>query len=150
MARLTLPSIHTTASKCGNSCRKLPWQGAFEPYNATAEATGSDPTAGNDPNRISKSAFAEGLPNTTAVAGKSATSFMVEQVHKYPGQVSIYAAGAMTNVALAVRMDESFAKLAKELVIMGGYVDVNLYQVSLCWPRTFGNDKCSCTVTGNW
>ena len=113
MARLTLSSIHTTAPKRGNSCRKLPWQGAFAPYNATAEATGADPTAGNDPNRISKSAFAEGLPNTMAVARKSATSFVMEQVHKYPGQVSIYAAGAMTNVALAVRMDENFAKLAK-------------------------------------
>ena len=60
-----------------------------------------------------------------------AASFMVEQVHKYPGQVSIYAAGAMTNIALAVRLDEDFASLAKELVIMGGYVDVNMLQVSI-------------------
>ena len=109
----------------------LPWQGVFAPYNATAEATGSDPTAGTDPNRILTSAFLEGFPNTTTVAGKKAAQFMVEQVHKYPGQVSIYAAGAMTNVALAVRLDDEFASLAKELVIMGGYVDVNMYQVIL-------------------
>lgn len=112
----------------------LPWQGAFAPYNATAEAAGSDPTSGTDPNRISRSAFVEGFPNTTAVPGKQAASFMVEQVHKYPGQVSIYAAGAMTNVALAVRLDDAFASLAKELVVMGGYVDVNMLQVSICWP----------------
>ncbi|OBT71219.1 hypothetical protein VF21_09875 [Pseudogymnoascus sp. 05NY08] len=109
---------------------ELPWQGAFAPYNATAEATGSDPTSGSDPNRIAAAAFPEGLPNTTAVSGKYAASFMVEQVHKYPGQVSIYAAGALTNIALAVRIDEEFASLAKELVIMGGYLDVNMYQAT--------------------
>ena len=63
--------------------------------------------------------------------GAKAASYMVEMVHKYPGQVSIFAAGAMTNVALAVRLDDQFASLAKELVIMGGYVDVNMYQVSI-------------------
>ncbi|KUJ12922.1 inosine-uridine preferring nucleoside hydrolase [Mollisia scopiformis] len=109
----------------------LPWQGVFAPYNATAEALGSDPTAdGTNANRIAASAFVEGFPNTTAVTGKTAAQFMVEQVRKYPGQVSIYAAGAMTNVALAVRLDEEFASLAKELVIMGGYVDVNMYQAT--------------------
>lgn len=55
---------------------------------------------------------------------------MVEMVRRYPHQVSIYSAGALTNVALAVRMDPSFASLAKELVIMGGYVDVNMLQVT--------------------
>ena len=108
----------------------LPWQGVFAPYNTTSEATGSDPTAGTDPNRIVKSAFLEGYPNTTTLQGITAAQFMVEQVRKYPGQVSIYAAGAMTNVALAVRLDYEFASLAKELVIMGGYLDVNMYQVS--------------------
>lgn len=109
----------------------LPWQGVFAPYNSTAEAFGFDPTANaSDANRISASAFLEGYPNTTAVTGKSAAQFMIEQVRKYPGQVSIYAAGALTNVALAVRLDEEFASLAKELVIMGGYLDVNMYQVS--------------------
>lgn len=55
---------------------------------------------------------------------------MVQQVRKYPGQVSIYAGGALTNVALAVRMDPEFASLARELVVMGGYVDVNLLQTT--------------------
>ncbi|KAL2074892.1 hypothetical protein VTL71DRAFT_8672 [Oculimacula yallundae] len=108
----------------------LPWQGAFAPYNATAEATGLDPTAGSDPNRIVKSAFPEGFPNTTTVPSVSAAQIMIESVHKYPGQVSIYTAGALTSVALAVRMDENFASLAKELVVMGGYIDVNLFQAT--------------------
>lgn len=55
---------------------------------------------------------------------------MVEMVHRYPGQVSIYSGGALTNIALAVRMDDKFASLAKNLVVMGGYIDVNLLQVS--------------------
>ena len=104
---------------------RLPWQGAFAPYNATLEAQGYDPTSGN-PNRIVKSAFKEGYPKGKPNNSTSAANFMVEMVHKYPGQVSIYSAGALTNVALAVRMDPEFASLAKNLVIMGGYVDLNM------------------------
>lgn len=79
-------------------------------------------------------AFLEGFPSAALVQGledsQSAAAFMVEMVHRYPGQVSIYSGGALTNVALAVRMDDKFASLAKNLVIMGGYIDVNLLQVS--------------------
>ncbi|KAF4539040.1 hypothetical protein BFW01_g8165 [Lasiodiplodia theobromae] len=107
----------------------LPWEGAFAAENLTAEALGSDPTSGN-PKRISRAAFTEGFPNATFATDTNAAYFMVQQVRKYPGQVSIYSGGALTNVALAVRMDPEFASLAKELVIMGGYVDVNLLQVT--------------------
>lgn len=55
---------------------------------------------------------------------------MIEQVRKYPGEVMIYSGGALTNIALAVRMDPEFASLAKGLVIMGGYIDVTLLQTS--------------------
>ncbi|KAF4314577.1 hypothetical protein GTA08_BOTSDO00885 [Botryosphaeria dothidea] len=107
----------------------LPWEGAFAPENLTAEALGSDPTSG-DPKRISRAAFTEGFPNTTFAEDTNAANFLIQQVRKYPGEVSIYAGGALTNVALAVRMDSDFASLAKELVIMGGYVDVNLLQTT--------------------
>lgn len=69
----------------------LEWQGVFAPQNLTKQSLGNDPT-GDDPTQISKSAFTEGYPNTTALEGYSAAQFMVEQVHKYPGQVSIYSA----------------------------------------------------------
>ncbi|TLD28052.1 inosine-uridine preferring nucleoside hydrolase [Venturia nashicola] len=109
----------------------LPWEGVFAHYNATAESLGSDPTAdSSNANRVTASAFLEGYPNTTTAANKSAAAFMIEQVHKYPGQVSIYAAGALTNIALAVRLDDQFAALAKELIIMGGYLDANLIQAT--------------------
>lgn len=106
----------------------LVWQGAFAPENANAEAHGSNPTKG-DPTRVIKDAFIEGFPNGT-VAGNYSAAWMVEQVHKYPGEITIYAAGALTNIALAVRMDPEFASLTKGLVIMGGYLDVNLSQVT--------------------
>ncbi|CAG8097270.1 unnamed protein product [Penicillium olsonii] len=108
---------------------KLPWEGAFAPENKTAEAAGNDPTSG-DPNRIVKEAFKEGFPKGRPENSTSAANFMVEMVHKYPGQVSIYSAGALTNIALAVRMDPQFASLAKDLVIMGGYVDLNMLEAT--------------------
>lgn len=69
----------------------LEWQGVFAPENLTAQAEGNDPT-GDDPSQISNSAFIEGYPNTTALEGYTAAQYMIEQVHKYPGQVSIYSA----------------------------------------------------------
>lgn len=115
------------------------WQGAFAPENLTAQSLGNDPT-GNDPSQISRSAFIEGYPNISALEGYSAAQFMVEQVHKYPGQVSIYSAGSLTNIATAIRLDSTFASTAKELVIMGGYVDLNLYQLQSAQAEDIGSD----------
>ncbi len=62
--------------------------------------------------------LAEGEPHTHAIA-ESAAEFIVRMVHKYPGEVVIWAGGPMTNVALALRIDPQVATLAKELVLMG-------------------------------
>lgn len=107
----------------------LAWEGAFAPENLTSEALGNDPTSG-DPTRVSKSAFKEGYPNITFASEISAAEFLVRQVRKYPGEISIWSGGALTNIALAARMDANFAKNAKELVIMGGYIDLNLLQTT--------------------
>jgi inosine-uridine nucleoside N-ribohydrolase len=40
-------------------------------------------------------------------------------VHKYPGEVVVWAGGPLTNIALALRLDSEVARLAKELVLMG-------------------------------
>jgi len=61
----------------------------------------------------------EGEP-TTKAADEDAAHFMARMVHKYPHKVTIYAAGPLTNVALACKLDPHFAELAQELVIMGG------------------------------
>jgi len=65
-------------------------------------------------------------PTTRQAAPGYAAAFLAEQVRAHPGQISIVAAGPLTNLALAVRLDPGFAAHVKELVIMGGLVDVNL------------------------
>src|SRR5712672_1344811 len=60
----------------------------------------------------------EGKP-TTKPADEDAAHFLIRMVRKYPNQVTIYAGGPMTNLALAIAIDPEFAGLAKEMVFMG-------------------------------
>lgn len=53
-------------------------------------------------------------------APQSAAAFLVEQVRRHPGEVTLIAAGPLTNLALAARLDPGFAAQVRELVIMGG------------------------------
>ena len=64
----------------------------------------------------------EGDP-TTRPADEDAPHFMVRMVHLHPHQVTIYGAGPLTNIALAIKLDPHFAELAQELVIMGGSIN---------------------------
>lgn len=61
----------------------------------------------------------EGKP-TTKPMDEDAAHFLVRMVRKYPHEITIYAGGPMTNLALAIAIDPEFASLAKELVFMGG------------------------------
>jgi inosine-uridine nucleoside N-ribohydrolase len=61
----------------------------------------------------------EGNP-TAKPLDDDAAHFMVRMVRKYPHQVTIYAGGPMTNLALALSLDPRFAELSKGLVFMGG------------------------------
>ena len=61
----------------------------------------------------------EGKP-TTKPSDEDAAHFLIRMVHKFPHDITIYAAGPMTNIALAISIDPDFAGLAKELVFMGG------------------------------
>jgi purine nucleosidase len=60
-----------------------------------------------------------GTPKIKAAQG-TAADFLIRTVHEFPGEVTIIAAGPMTDLALAARLDPQFASLAKELVFMGG------------------------------
>src|SRR5712691_1537309 len=60
----------------------------------------------------------EGAPHTKPL-DETAAHFIVRMVHKYPGEVVIWAGGPLTNIALALRLDPAVATLAKELVLMG-------------------------------
>ncbi len=55
---------------------------------------------------------------------KSAWEFMIDSVHEYPGQVTIIAVGACTNVALAIKEDPTFAENTAGIYYMGGAIDV--------------------------
>jgi purine nucleosidase len=60
-----------------------------------------------------------GTPRIKA-ADDIAANFLVRELRRYPGQVTLIAAGPMTNLALAARLDPQFSSLAQELVFMGG------------------------------
>jgi inosine-uridine nucleoside N-ribohydrolase len=61
----------------------------------------------------------EGAPLTKAL-DEFAPDFIIRMVHKYPGEVTIWAGGPLTNIALAIRKDPEMVDLAKQLVLMGG------------------------------
>jgi len=66
----------------------------------------------------------EGAPKMQARPG-TAAEFIVQTVHKYPGEVVLWAGGPLTNYALALKLDPSVATLAKEFVLMGGGLYAN-------------------------
>jgi purine nucleosidase len=64
----------------------------------------------------------EGAP-TTKASTEDAAHFMVRMAQLYPHQVTIYAAGPMTDLALAIALDPHFPELVKELIVMGGSIN---------------------------
>lgn len=61
----------------------------------------------------------EGLPAAKPI-GETAAQFLVREVREHPGEISILGLGPFTNLALAAELDPTFARNARELVIMGG------------------------------
>ena len=93
----------------------IPWKGAW-----------NDPKEGLFPDYKPHGSFEvphldEGEP-TIKAANEIAANFLIRQIHQYPHQVTIIAAGPLTNLALPVRLDPEFASLAKELIFMGGLI----------------------------
>jgi inosine-uridine nucleoside N-ribohydrolase len=101
---------------------KIPWKGAFN--DPDYPPGGWHP---NDPYKIMVNPA--GAP-TAKPQGENGVAYMIRMVHAHPHQITILAAGPMTNLALAVRQDPEFAGLAKELVFMGGIIDGNMRQVT--------------------
>jgi purine nucleosidase len=57
---------------------------------------------------------------------EDAAHFLLRQVHAHPHQVTIYAGGPLTNIALAISLDPQFAALTKGLVVMGGSLNPSI------------------------
>jgi purine nucleosidase len=93
--------------------------GSFSWYGAWGDL--SDHTS-NEPFHAAEviPTLKEGAPTTHTLPGEDAAHFLIRQVHAHPHEVTIYAAGPMTNIALALSIDPHFAELAKAIVIMGG------------------------------
>ncbi|WP_084000342.1 nucleoside hydrolase [Actinomadura kijaniata] len=53
----------------------------------------------------------------------AAADFIVDQVRRHPGQVTVFAIGPATNLALAVRTHPEIVPMIKEVVYMGGAFD---------------------------
>jgi inosine-uridine nucleoside N-ribohydrolase len=65
------------------------------------------------------SPFPEGEPHLKPL-DEDAPHFLIRQVHAHPGDVTIFAAGPLTNIALAIAIDPTFAQSTKGIVLMGG------------------------------
>src|SRR5258708_75193 len=66
----------------------------------------------------------EGAPTTKAL-NEHAVDFIIRMVHLYPGEITLWAGGPLTNIALAIRKDPQVVSLSKELVLMGGGYNVS-------------------------
>ena len=98
----------------------IPWKGA---WNAPRPGKTFHP---DDPELVPP--LVEGAPKLRA-SDEDAAHFLIRMVHAHPGQVTVIAAGPLTNIALAVRLSPDLPSLAKEIVFEGGYIDVNTAQV---------------------
>ena len=61
----------------------------------------------------------EGTPHTKA-PDEDAAHFLIGQVRAHPHEITIYAAGPLTNIALAIAIEPHFAGLTRGIVLMGG------------------------------
>ncbi|MCX5203154.1 nucleoside hydrolase [Streptomyces sp. NBC_00237] len=89
---------------------KAPWAGAFDSKRPPAY------------DRLAKPPYG-GYPKTKPKKDTAAADFIVEQVKRYPNQVTVFADGPATNLALAVRTHPEIVPLIKEVIYMGGAFD---------------------------
>jgi inosine-uridine nucleoside N-ribohydrolase len=113
-----LPLVNTRA-------RNSAWEGQYGRLFYKGAWTESWPDQGvsrrtphpDDPYLIPPSPA--GAPHIKAAAD-TAANFLIREVRRHPGEVTVIAAGPMTNLALAARLDPDWSGLARELVFMGG------------------------------
>ncbi|HEX3968054.1 MAG TPA: nucleoside hydrolase [Edaphobacter sp.] len=91
----------------------FPWYGAWSDL-APADANRKPYHGAYDVPKL-----IEGEP-VTRPAQEDAAHFLIRQIHAHPHEVTIYAAGPLTNIALALSIDPQFAELTHGIVIMGG------------------------------
>jgi len=103
---------------------KVTWLGAWGEGPTTLKENGSTVTPVTPPNLRVHGPYEipplpEGEPKLKPI-DEDAVHFLIRQVRAHPRQVTIYAAGPLTNIALAISIDPEFASLTQGLVVMGG------------------------------
>ena len=103
---------------------KMVWLGAWGQATSTMVETPrgdtplvADVAQAHGPYEIPR--LPEGAPRLKPI-DEDAVHFLIRQVHARPHQVTIYAAGPLTNIALALSIDPEFAELTQGIVLMGG------------------------------
>lgn len=103
----------------------LSWLGAWGGGPTTLNSTGQPQKTGQSviyqkthgPYEVPT--MPEGSPSLKPIQ-EDAVHFLIRQVHAHPHQVTIFAAGPLTNIALAISIDPQFAELTSGLAVMGG------------------------------
>jgi purine nucleosidase len=90
-------------------------------YQGTWKTYGKGPGAKEAHGPYEIPTLPEGAP-TIKAQDEDAVHFIIRTVHQYPHEVTIYAGGPLTNLALALKIDPQVAELAQELVVMGGSI----------------------------
>ena len=98
----------------------VPWKGAWGGLGSIDKVPATQPPV---------PPLDEGAP-TLKASTERAADFLIRIVHAHPHQVTIVAAGPLTNLALAVRLDATFATDAKQLVFMGALIDTNMEAIT--------------------
>jgi inosine-uridine nucleoside N-ribohydrolase len=106
---------------------KVAWLGAWgqkvDPLaDKGADAGASPPSRPALPGPWEVPPLVEGPPHTAPIV-EDAAHFLIRQVHAHPHEVTVYAAGPLTNIAVAISIDPHFAELARGLIVMGGSLD---------------------------
>jgi inosine-uridine nucleoside N-ribohydrolase len=102
------PLVHTAAMARESERRwgKLEYTGAFAQNPAEVKPTPGARLSGRQPHR------------------EGAVEFLISEIERNPGQVTILAIGPMTNIALALRLKPEIETKIKRIVFMGGNVKV--------------------------
>lgn len=78
-------------------------------------------------------------PSTRTPVGLSAADYLIDKTRQFPGEITLCAVGPLTNLARALERDPSIAGRVRQVVVMGGAVQVP-GNVSPAAEANFWND----------